>query len=158
LLSPRANGYDITAQDTDWITVEDFATQEIIQCLRSDELLLSEQQMRNKCYHASRALHVGHRTAVPYSMIVKVLGGTKAAVCRRGKQHCVNGTSPMEAHAGLVAWEKSLLLSCENPRHSHAKFPPFSPRHSPPFSCKIRIDIYQCKETGRVVEALKVMG
>jgi hypothetical protein len=42
------------AHDIDWEAVDPFATQEIIQCLQSDELFMSAQHMRDECYHACR--------------------------------------------------------------------------------------------------------
>jgi hypothetical protein len=76
-----------SAHQIDWEAVKAFTAREIIQCPRSDELLMSAQHMFCQCDHAYRVLHIEHRPGVPCSVIAK------ATLCRHCKQYWVNATS-----------------------------------------------------------------
>jgi hypothetical protein len=87
--------------DIDWEAVGAFATQEIIQCLQSDELFMSAQHMRDR---ACRVLRFEHRLVVPDSTTAKVHGIAKDTGCWHCRQYRVNATCPVSNGGQPIPW------------------------------------------------------
>jgi hypothetical protein len=111
----------LPADDIDWEAVEAFATQEIIQCLQSDELFLSAQHMRDQCYQACRVSHVEHRPAMLCSMIAKVLGVAKATVRWHCKQYRVSAISQIGKKKCVTYHQNTLVMMLPSLFRSQAR-------------------------------------